>query len=1105
VGRLLFHTFAIFLAMGGKSMKRFLSLTLCLAMVAAASVAFAATSGTAGGDNVQRHIAVSGPGVLLTSSTSSAIAARETAGPDTFALYGGPDEAIEGKFNLANGVTPDWGDGTGSGYTGAATQWRPVDLTDQPVYWHQSTFNAENLNGNGAGNNAIWSGVETGDPIAETWSNTPGYGNSWNDAVLYEGAPLADPSAGQTVSLDFVFNHDTEPGYDYFVVQYDSAGTWTTVMARDGSNRDTLNVFQAPGETFSANQTAPIFYAGNDYGGDLGDQIRIRLVVQSDGAWSDQDGLWPTLAGAAQVDDITLTTSQGTFTEDFEGAGPYLFVGDKSPFAGDFAEVYPKLTDVDPCRDNNTPVIGMIDFGQEVRNGPSPTGETTTGGTTSAGVNYGIIGNYVVNYNGGLSFGEVSLTNEIWSPEILWDLPGTGDDDVEISGAFIRWTGWTHLPLGNGFFYVWHVRSAQPGQPFDSWTDRNFVYYGGGVPLWANYAADVSDILQQGPERVQMALGAWDYASIFGFAGTAATPSPCFDNAAFYKYRLGGPTFATRTIDTAQDGFPINGSIDVSTAASRGALDIPFSMARDVNSGDLVNTPGDSIIIDVASVIPGATVTDIRMVWALQTSDVFEDALRAAPARAKDVNVVTGPAGTVWSGEVIADTSTTSAGAIVENRFFVDLPDVDFMYPGDLLHYYIQATDSDGRTTTFPGNTNGFGNFDPNTPYNRAFVVRGLPTITDTAGAQPSILVWNDFGRRGGENEWFTAFQQLGYAEGVDYDTYTTQGPTSGVSNGLGSAGAHGANADQLAGYNHMFYFSGNLSTFLLSDGSNAGNNDKGNDVDVLEQWHALAGTRNAAYFGDYIATAMVNDSSAALGYLQTTMGVLYGDADVRDVIGGQTAPLVVPNAGGPYAANFATDYIAYGGCLSINQFDQIQPQAGAAAGHLFTDAGGAPIPENPDPAAGGVASVINPTANGLDITFPYASFFVYNTQARAVNLSARTLLFQEILGLFSAPNGGSPIVSAPKAAKAELLVRPNPFNPQTTVKFTTALGSKGSVKVFNLRGELVKTLHSGEFQTQTFTWDGTDNRGASVASGVYVIQAQAGGTVLTKKAALVK
>ena len=60
-------------------------------------------------------------------------------------------------------------------------------------------------------------------------------------------------------------------------------------------------------------------------------------------------------------------------------------------------------------------------------------------------------------------------------------------------------------------------------------------------------------------------------------------------------------------------------------------------------------------------------------------------------------------------------------------------------------------------------------------------------------------------------------------------------------------------------------------------------------------------------------------------------------------------------------------------------------------------------------------------------------------------------------------------------------------------------------MKVYNLRGELVRTLHAGEFQTQEFTWDGTDTRGASVASGVYVIQARADGQVATKKAALVK
>ena len=175
------------------------------------------------------------------------------------------------------------------------------------------------------------------------------------------------------------------------------------------------------------------------------------------------------------------------------------------------------------------------------------------------------------------------------------------------------------------------------------------------------------------------------------------------------------------------------------------------------------------------------------------------------------------------------------------------------------------------------------------------------------------------------------------------------------------------------------------------------------------------------------------------------------------------------------------------------------------AAGHLFTDINGNPIPENPDPAFGGVASVVNATANGLDITFPYSASFVYNPQARAVNLSARTLLFQEILGLFNTGPGSSPVVGAPQARFAALNVFPNPFNPSTTVEFTAPIGSKGAVKVFNLRGELVRTLHSGEYQTQTFTWDGTDNRGASVASGVYVIQASSNGQVQTKKAALVK
>jgi flagellar hook assembly protein FlgD len=72
-------------------------------------------------------------------------------------------------------------------------------------------------------------------------------------------------------------------------------------------------------------------------------------------------------------------------------------------------------------------------------------------------------------------------------------------------------------------------------------------------------------------------------------------------------------------------------------------------------------------------------------------------------------------------------------------------------------------------------------------------------------------------------------------------------------------------------------------------------------------------------------------------------------------------------------------------------------------------------------------------------------------------------------------------------------------------VTFTAAPGSRGSVKVFNLRGELVRTLHTGEFQAQEFRWEGRDSNGAPVSSGVYLIRATDGTVTQTQKVALVK
>jgi hypothetical protein len=64
----------------------------------------------------------------------------------------------------------------------------------------------------------------------------------------------------------------------------------------------------------------------------------------------------------------------------------------------------------------------------------------------------------------------------------------------------------------------------------------------------------------------------------------------------------------------------------------------------------------------------------------------------------------------------------------------------------------------------------------------------------------------------------------------------------------------------------------------------------------------------------------------------------------------------------------------------------------------------------------------------------------------------------------------------------------PNPFNPATTIRFAVSRDSKVALRVYNVRGQLVKTL-ANERMAQGMhevNWDGRDAGGSHVASGVY-------------------
>ncbi len=68
----------------------------------------------------------------------------------------------------------------------------------------------------------------------------------------------------------------------------------------------------------------------------------------------------------------------------------------------------------------------------------------------------------------------------------------------------------------------------------------------------------------------------------------------------------------------------------------------------------------------------------------------------------------------------------------------------------------------------------------------------------------------------------------------------------------------------------------------------------------------------------------------------------------------------------------------------------------------------------------------------------------------------------------------------------ASVVVQPNPFNPTTRVSFTLGESPGGRLEVLDARGRRIARLWSGEAMAGWTSWNGTDEAGRAVPSGVY-------------------
>ena len=83
----------------------------------------------------------------------------------------------------------------------------------------------------------------------------------------------------------------------------------------------------------------------------------------------------------------------------------------------------------------------------------------------------------------------------------------------------------------------------------------------------------------------------------------------------------------------------------------------------------------------------------------------------------------------------------------------------------------------------------------------------------------------------------------------------------------------------------------------------------------------------------------------------------------------------------------------------------------------------------------------------------------------------------------------------------------PNPFNPETTIRYSVKEATPVSIDIYNVKGQLVKTLvnenkASGHYSV---TWNGRDNNNLPVSSGVYFYKMLAGKYSSTRKMILMK
>jgi hypothetical protein len=139
------------------------------------------------------------------------------------------------------------------------------------------------------------------------------------------------------------------------------------------------------------------------------------------------------------------------------------------------------------------------------------------------------------------------------------------------------------------------------------------------------------------------------------------------------------------------------------------------------------------------------------------------------------------------------------------------------------------------------------------------------------------------------------------------------------------------------------------------------------------------------------------------------------------------------------------------------------------------------------------IGVVAKKSASSASIDLGYFEFVASPNEPAAYDPSDFTLEVADLLDLQNIPRTVSPRnldrLTSPVQYRDELAQNyPNPFNPSTTIAFSLGRMASVDLTIYDVKGSRVRELVKGKKEAGVYrvAWDGADQRGTRVASGVY-------------------